>query len=193
MTMDERAKERVDTGSRSGKITRQKFFVAKDLQLSIALLTVIAMLGALLLHSLSSTLMNTYHLKTPAIGIILILGFMGIVIVISFFFTHRFVGPFKRLEREMGITTRNSRFADLSVRGNDDLYIRGFIRTLNGFISRAKSNSDEFDELSLDTAGRLSNISERLDALPSIQKELDALKEDLLERRTSILSVEKKK
>ena len=80
------------------KKIRQRYFVAKELQITIALLVVLALLGGSFLQSVSATLNTYFGFTTPVLSIFLISGYIIIVAFLAIFFAHRLLGPFKRLE-----------------------------------------------------------------------------------------------
>src|SRR3990167_1926173 len=89
------------TPGKDGKRLRQHYFVARELQITIALLVVMALLGGAFLQSVSAALNTYFGFTTPVMTIFLTIGYIAIVALLAIFFAHRFVGPFKRLEYEM--------------------------------------------------------------------------------------------
>jgi signal transduction histidine kinase len=112
------------------KKIRQKYFIAKELRLSIALI---------ILWSLLVTAFFTYFAKelSGRIGhgtllFVIIMGGYGlIVIVLTMLFSHRLIGPFQRLKAEIRIIIAGDYCRRLTLRGNDDIYIRSFIHEIN--------------------------------------------------------------
>lgn len=141
---------------------RQRFFVAKELQFSIALLTVLALLGGIFLQAVSSALIDYWGLKTPFLGVFLILGYIGIVVILAMFFSHRLVGPFKRLEYEMKFIADGNTNKRLSIRGQDDLHIRNFVKYTNIFIDKFVKMSQEYDALNSTVSKKMDEISVEL-------------------------------
>jgi signal transduction histidine kinase len=112
------------------KKIRQKYFVAKGLRLSIALM---------ILWSLLVTAFFTYFAKElsdrighGALLFLIIMGGYGLIVVIlTMLFSHRLIGPFQRLKAEIKIIIAGDYRRRLIVRGNDDIYIRSFINEIN--------------------------------------------------------------
>jgi len=111
-------------------LLKQKYFVAKELRLSIALI---------ILWSLLATAFFTYFAKelgekighgTP-LFIIVMLGYIVIVVVLTLLFSHRLIGPFQRLKTEMRLIRAGEYHRRLNLRTNDDIYIRSFIKEVN--------------------------------------------------------------
>jgi signal transduction histidine kinase len=111
-------------------LLKQKYFVTKELRLSIALI---------ILWSLFITAFFTYFAKelgdkighgTPLL-IIVMLGYVVIVVVLTLLFSYRFIGPFQRLKTEMRLIRTGEYHRRLNLRTNDDIYIRSFIKEVN--------------------------------------------------------------
>jgi hypothetical protein len=163
---------------------RQNFFLLKDLQLTIATLAVIAMLGALLLQSISSTLSSYLELGTPTLGVVLIIGYIGVIIAISVFFTHRFIGPFKRLERELSVMKVGDVEARLGVRGRDDIYIKNFVGAVNAFITKSNAEVQGARASMASAARRIEELeaalaNDHVDAVRLMKDELSTVRRDL--------------
>lgn len=141
---------------------RQRYFVAKELQFSIALLTVIALLGGIFLQAVSSALIDYWGLQTPFLGVFLVIGYIVIVVVLAMFFSHRLVGPFKRLEYEMKFIADGNITKRLSIRGQDDLHIRNFVKYSNRFIDKFARMSQEYDALNSTVSKKMDEISVEL-------------------------------
>ncbi|MEK7841645.1 MAG: hypothetical protein AAB197_03120, partial [Deltaproteobacteria bacterium] len=90
--------------------------MAKELQITITILVVLALLGGAFLQSASSALSSFFGFTTPALTIFLTIGYIAIVAILSIFFAHRFLGPFKRLEYEMKTITNGELDKRLSIR-----------------------------------------------------------------------------
>jgi len=172
-------KDRSDKKKKFG----QRYFVAKELQFSIAMLTVLALLGGIFLQAVSSALIDYWGFKTPMLGVFLIVGYIILVLILSLFFSHRLIGPFKRLEYEMKLLARGDSSRRLSIRSQDDLHIRNFVRYTNIFIDKFVAINNEYDKLNSTVAGKMSEISvelskERVDC-EKIQGELRAMQEQI--------------
>lgn len=134
------------------KKIRQHYFVAKELQITIAVLVVLALLGGAFLQSVSTALSSYFGFATSALTVFLTVGYMAIVAFLAIFFAHRLLGPFKRLEYEMKTITGGELNKRLSVRAKDDLYVRSFVAHVNEFIG-------DFENMSKDYSGLHSALS----------------------------------
>lgn len=165
------------------KTIRQRFFVARELQLSIAILVVLALLGGIFLQSLAASLSAYFSLETPTLGIVLVVGYMLIIVFLSLFFTHRLVGPFKRLEYEMKYIKAGALDRRLSVRGNDDLHVKNFIHYVNDQISDFNEMSRAYNKLNSTISLGLSKAMEDLSRegfdRETIKKELKILQMEI--------------
>lgn len=70
-----------------------------------------------------------------------------IVAILSIFFAHKFLGPFKRLEYEMKIISSGELDKRLSIRTKDDLYVRNFVTYINKFIENFENMSKDYNKL----------------------------------------------
>lgn len=168
------------------KKIRHSHFSSKELQLSIAVFTVIALLGGILLQSAATALISYYGLATPFLGLILIVGYIGIVLLIAIFFTHRLIGPFKRLEYEMKLVKSGELSRRLSVRAKDDLHIRNFIKYANDFIANFEEMSKDYNNLNSTVSTRLNDISIELS---KDTYDCEKLKAELLDLQRKIMAL----
>lgn len=129
------------------KKTRQHYFVAKELQITITILVVLALLGGAFLQSVSSALTSFFGFTTPALTIFLTIGYIAIVAILSICFAHKFLGPFKRLEYEMKTISSGELDKRLSIRTKDDLYVRNFVAYVNKFIENFENMSKDYSKL----------------------------------------------
>lgn len=132
---------------KTGKKNIQHYFVSKELQITITILVVLALLGGAFLQSLSSALSSFFGFSTPALTVFLTIGYIMIVAILSVFFAHKFLGPFKRLEYEMKIISSGELDKRLSIRTKDDLYVRNFVAYINKFIENFENMSKDYNKL----------------------------------------------
>ena len=144
------------------KKVRQRYFVARELQFSIALLVIIALLGGIFLQSVSVALAGYLKLKTPTVGIFLAIGYIIIVTILSIVFTHRLVGPFKRLEYEMKLIKDGELSQRLYIRTKDDLHVRNFVQHVNDLIAEFEEMSKAYSKLNSLVSTTLSEIIDEL-------------------------------
>lgn len=162
---------------------KQRYFSARELQFSIAFLIVIALLGGMLLQSVSSALISYYGMNAAAVGVLLIAGYALIVIVLAVFFTHRLIGPFKRLEYEMKFIAGGDIRRRLTVRGQDDLHVKNFILYTNSFLSCLEEMSKEHRILNEIVSKKILEIDEEFKKdncdCKKIREELTVLQKQL--------------
>lgn len=144
---------------KSGHHVKQRYFCAKELQFSIALLIVLALLGGVFLQAISSLLSQYYGVDTPILGILLIIGYISIVVLLAVFYTHRLIGPFVRLEYEMRMISQGNVSKRLTLRAKDDIHIKNFVKYVNGFVGRFEDANREFDMLHDAVSKRLDDIA----------------------------------
>ncbi|MBI5598925.1 MAG: hypothetical protein HY890_04220 [Deltaproteobacteria bacterium] len=144
------------------KHMRQRYFVARELQLSVALLVILALLGGIFLQSIASAMTSYFGLRTPALGIFLIAGYVALVGFFAIFFSHRMVGPFKRLEYEIGIIKSGELDQRLTVRTKDDLHVRKFIEEVNELVRKFEEMSEAYSKLNSTISLRLEKVVEEM-------------------------------
>ncbi len=163
------------------KKLRQKYFVTKELRLSIALI---------ILWSLLITAFFTYFAKelSEKIGhgallfVIIMVGYIVIVIVLTMLFSHRLIGPFQRLKTEIKLISSGDYHRRLTIRNNDDIYIRSFVLEVNKLL-------DDFEKMHHYKEGLIRHVdSELLNIISEIEEE-EPSKEKL---RESVLTFHKK-
>jgi len=162
---------------------KQRHFAARELQISIALIIVIALLGGIFLQSLSSWLSSYLGLSSSVVTIFLTIGYAGIIAFLTIFFSHKLVGPFKRLEYEMQIITKGGIGKRLSVRTKDDLYVRNFVSKVNEFIDEFEEMSKEYNKMSSLVSSQLGEVIRRADGETI---ECDTLRQEMEELQRKI-------
>jgi len=140
----------------------QRCFSSREIQVTLALLTVVALLAGVFLQTVSSVIREHYGMGGVFVGAFLIIGYAVIVLLISIFFTHRLVGPFKRIEYEMKLISKGELSRRLSVRSNDDLHVRNFVAYANRFISTFEQMSKDSHAFNAAVSMKLSEISAEL-------------------------------
>jgi nitrogen fixation/metabolism regulation signal transduction histidine kinase len=174
---------------RRAKEVKQRFFMAKELRLSISLIVIWSLLAGIIFTYLTKELGARIEHGVFSY-IIVFLGYVIIVVVLALFFTHRFIGPFERLKMEMRLILTGNYHRRLSVRTSDDFYVRSFVLEVNKML-------DEFERKSFDKEGfRKSIDSELLHIMALVEKEnvsKDKLREALLSFHEKMESLLKKK
>ncbi len=144
------------------KPVKQRYYVTKEIQFTIALLVVLALLGGMFLQNVSSALVSYLGMETPALGVIFILGYILIIAVLAIVFSHRLVGPFKRIEMEMRIIRSGNISRRLIVRTRDDLHVRNFVGEVNVFIADFEKMSTDYSDLNSAANTTLSDVLKEL-------------------------------
>ncbi|RJQ44025.1 MAG: hypothetical protein C4538_11130 [Nitrospiraceae bacterium] len=165
----------------STKKLRQKYFVSREIRISIALI---------ILWSLLVTAFFTYFAKElgDKIGhgsllfIIVMAGYIIIVVVLTMLFSHRLIGPFQRLKTEIRLIIAGEYARRLSVRKSDDVYIKSFINEVNKILT-------ELERMHSYREGMAKQIDSELLGFISLIEEGETTKEKL---REMVLSFHKK-
>jgi len=116
---------------------RQKFYVARELRFSIALIVLWSLLAVLFFAWIAREL-NDYlsrseiRIEYGFFGFLFVMvGYGIIVLVLSALFSHRFIGPFERLKVEIRRILSGDISRRLHIRKGDDVYITSFILEVN--------------------------------------------------------------
>ncbi len=160
----------------------QRCFAAKELQMSVAVLAVIALLAGILLQSAVALIGARYNFGSSGTAVLLITGYAVIVAVIALVFTQRLVGPFRRLEYEMKLILKGEFSRRLTLRSNDEVHIKNFVRFVNQFLDDFDGMKGEYDKLNSTVSGKLVDV----------KKELSKDKFDCMALREDVAALEKK-
>lgn len=148
-----------DTSTTKRKRHTKGAYVTRQLQLSISLLVVMALLGGLILQTASIAVIKYYGLGAPVLGIMLVIGYIIIVLFISTFFAHKFVGPFKRIEYEMKLISAGELSRRLTLRNGDDLHVKHFVTRVNDFIGNFEEISKRYNDLNSVIDSKLDEVT----------------------------------
>lgn len=161
------------------KKIRQKFFVARELQHSILMLILFSFLTAAFFMYLVKFFGESIK-NHGVLSFFLIMGGYAVVVTfLTFFFAHRFIGPFERLKMELDIVLSGDYHRRLSLRARDDIYVRSFIEKVNEVIGLLDRTSESEDRLLMD-------VYEELDVLIGNTTEGDAHREELSRLRDKL-------
>ena len=163
------------------KTIRQKYFVSKELRISISLIILWTLLITAFFTYLAKELGGKIGHGTP-LFIIIMFGYVAIVVVLTMLFSHRLIGPFQRLKTEIRLILAGDYGRRLNVRVKDDVYIKSFIGQINKLLDRIQNmhecQKDMINNFDSEILGILSHIEAK-----------DGSREKL---RESVLSLHKK-
>lgn len=169
------------------KRVRQRYFAARELRVTIAVLVVLALLGGAFLQSISVSLSTYFGFTTPFLSIFLTIGYIIITAVLAVSFAHRFLGPFKRLEYEMKIITSGELDKRLTIKARDDLYVRNFVAYVNKFIENFENMSKDYNKLHSAISIQMDDIINKIERgrhdPEDVKKTLKILQEHVHEMR----------
>lgn len=164
-----------------------KHFTPRELQFSISILVVAALIGGILLQTVSYSLMSLAGLGVVSASVILVSGYVLLVSTLSVSFSHKLMGPFKRLEYEMKLIADGESGRRLSVRTNDGLAVVSFVKNANRMIGVFDERSAEYKRIAGALSARVNAVNEELskkDIDPVLAKlEISALQRQLDELR----------
>jgi methyl-accepting chemotaxis protein len=163
------------------KKVRQKYFVSKELRISISLIILWSLLVTAFFTFLAKEIGGKIGHGTP-LFIILMVGYAAIVVVLTMLFSHRLLGPFQRLMTEIRLILSGDYRRRLNVRKNDDVYIRSFISQVNKLL-------EEIERMKGCQKDMIKQFDSELLSLISVIEENDQNKEKM---REAVLSLHKK-
>ncbi|MEK7679125.1 MAG: hypothetical protein AAB356_02925 [Deltaproteobacteria bacterium] len=142
---------------------KQRYFAARELHFSIAMIVVLSLIGGIGLQTVSSALVSYYHFNMVFVGMLLIFGYAGLVVLVSIFFAYRLIGPFRRLEYELKLISSGDLSKRLSIRSKDDLHIRNFTKYANNLIAKFEVMSRDYNTLSSAVSREIDDIHKELE------------------------------
>ncbi|HDH04718.1 MAG TPA: hypothetical protein ENH01_03255 [Nitrospirae bacterium] len=163
------------------KVVRQKYFVSKELRISIALIILWSLLVAGFFTYFAKELGEKIGSGT-LLFVIIMLGYLIIVVVLTMFFSHRLIGPFQRLKMEMKLIRSGDYHRRLNVRKSDDIYIMSFVTEVNKILAELEKAQRNKEYL-------VKHIDSEMISIISVIEEGEISKEKL---RESILACHKK-
>ena len=163
------------------RVVRQKYFVSKELRISIALIILWSLLVAGFFTYFAKELGEKIG-SGALLFVIIMLGYLIIVVVLTMFFSHRLIGPFQRLKMEMKLIRSGDYHRRLNVRKSDDIYIMSFVTEVNKILA-------ELDKAQQNKEYLVKNIDSEMISIISVIEEGEISKEKL---RESILACHKK-
>jgi signal transduction histidine kinase len=146
-----------------GKRKRNKYFVSKELRLSIAVM----LLWALLITGFFTYIVSGLGDKIGSnilLFIIIMIGYLAIIVLLTHYFSHRVLGPFLRLNTELRLIIAGNYHMRLNVRKNDDLSVRSFVDEVNKILSK-------HEEMHINRMNMLQQIDSEIMGLLSAVKE----------------------
>jgi len=168
---------------------RKKYFVSKELRLSIAVMLLWALLITGFFTYIASGLGDKIGSSYMLFAFIMI-GYLAIIVALSVFFSHRILGPFQRLNTELRIIMSGDYHRRLNVRNNDDLSVKSFIDEINNVLN-------EYEGMHIKRKDLIKNIDSEIMALLSAVKEggnsPEELQDSILECHKRLKALSEKK
>lgn len=150
---------------------RQRFFVVRELRLSILMMILLSFMAAVGFMYLIKIFGGTIKEHTLAAYLIVMLGYAMVVVLLTLFFAHRFVGPFERLRLELSLVLSGDYQRRLGIRKHDDVYVRSFVEDVNKLIERLSSTVKSSDQTLKDIDSKLDKmILKMADGDEAVQK-----------------------
>lgn len=153
------------------KRMRTKYFSLKEVRLSIAHMVLWSLLTIAFFTYLFIEIGNKVE-RSPLYLLIIVTIYIAIVVVLTMFFSHRFLGPFERLKTQMRIIQSGEHNKRLTVRRHDDIYIRSFIEEVNRLIDNLEKSHSFKEDFREKLYSELSNIKNLVEQGETSKEEL---------------------
>jgi hypothetical protein len=153
------------------KKLQRKHFTLKEVRLSIAHMVLWSLLSIAFFTYLTIELGEIID-KSPLYFIVLLAIYAIVVVILTLFFTHRFIGPFARLKTELRIILSGNHHKRLTVRHHDDIYIGSFIKEVNMLV-------DKLEKMYFLKEDFHKKIAPELSEIKSLAESPDVSREDL--------------
>lgn len=108
---------------------------------------------------------------------VVMLGYVIVVVFLTTFFTHRFIGPFERLRYEIGMVVAGDYARRLRIRTHDDAYVRAFVEDVNRVIELLEENDRCGADALRDLFSEISKVIGKMDPEDPIKTELIGLRD----------------
>jgi hypothetical protein len=165
---------------------RQRFFVPREIRISIALIVLWSFLAVGLLMYLTKELGVLVGGLGLVSFIVVITGYVLVVIILTISFSHRLFGPFKRLNIEIDEILKGNFHKRLRIRMKDDVQIRTFVSQVNRLLDELEEahrfNGDFLVRIQSELTEALSQLNrgkiteeEIRDLFSSLRKKASAL------------------
>ncbi len=162
---------------------KRGLFSTKELHLSVAVIVVVALIGGVVLQSVTKWAVLNYALSPAYHGAFLVVGYLSIILLLCAVFVFKLVGPFRRLEFEMKRISSGELRRRLSVRDGDDLHVRRFVSNVNELVGKFEEMSREYNKLNNIVDTKLVEINADLsndsNSFNDVGKELKLLQEKI--------------
>jgi hypothetical protein len=177
---------------RMGRRHRQFYFASRSLRISLFIIVLFSLATVLLFTFAVKEVgefleKRGFHVQGNIVALaIVITGYALIVFGLTYFFSHRFIGPFERLKTDMSIIRDGFYHRRLITRDGDDVYIRSFVDEVNKMLGEFEVLCRSRDVLQNIVDGDLKDMAALLEdrdasdemireKIMSLKKKLDSL------------------
>ncbi len=153
----------------SEKKVRKKYFIAKKPRF---LITLIALLSIFFIYLAKEVTESREHgmLFGFLLLVFIMLSILAFVVILIVLFSHRLLGPFGRLEKEMKQIQAGNYHRRFQLRKGDDQHLKSFISKLNNMM-------DEFEKIHFPAKEPLEEVYTELSKVISTIESGEVLKE----------------
>lgn len=152
---------------------RKKYVISKGIQTAIAITAVILILIALFFIFLARVLskwVDPQFLIILVPPVLIVVAGLITVILLTILATHRVIGPFDRLKKEMDLIKSREHHRRLHVRDKDDQHVKSFISKINMIL-------EEFEQLHSSEINLLTELDNELSEITVLDTDTEGLKE----------------
>ncbi|TNF53437.1 hypothetical protein EP227_05930 [bacterium] len=153
------------------KRMRTKYFSLREVRLSIAHMVLWSLLTIAFFTYLFIEIGSKVG-RSPLYLAVIVIIYMVIVVVLTMFFSHRFLGPFERLKTQMRVIQSGEHNKRLTVRSHDDIYIRSFIEEVNRLVDTLEKSHSFKNDFREKLYSELSNIKNLVEQSETSKEEL---------------------
>jgi methyl-accepting chemotaxis protein len=148
-----------DTAHR--KVVRRKYFVPREIRVSIALLVLWSFLSVALFMYAVRELRGVFGDYGILTLIAVVAGYVLIVTTLTVVFSSRLLGPFKRLNAEINTVISGDFNRRLQIRRKDDMTVRTFVDQVNKIIEKLETTRRQSEWCMVHVVSDLSRILSR--------------------------------
>ena len=163
------------------KHTWKKSFIPKKIRLTILVISLLTLFFIYAFKKLSEVLEPPLLFILISVALIALL-FLGLLVAVTIFITHRFIGPFDRLKIEMDNIKPGHYNKRLRLRKKDNKHLRSFITNVDNVLG-------EFEKIHFSKKELLKNVESELSGIISVSEEEGSIKG---KQKESIIALQKK-
>jgi methyl-accepting chemotaxis protein len=156
------------------KTVRQRYFIPKEIRVSIAMLVLWSFLAVGFFIYLVKAIGGVLEGYGPIVFIAVLAGYAFIVALLTVVFSNRLIGPFKRLNSEIDTIIAGDFQRRLMIRDKDDIAVRTFVDQINRVIEKLEETRTQNEGFLVHVVSELSDMLGRVERKGLSREELRA-------------------